>query len=256
MHKFSFFLTSSDKFLALRTKQELKHKKTDSYLQCLVDLFYPETCLECNRILVYGCKVLCHSCRSDLPRCNFSDSEGNRAEALFQGRAEIRGVTSLLYFRKKGMVQRLMHALKYRGREDIGRYLGLMLGAEIAAGRRFASVDLVIPVPLHYKKQRSRGYNQVSEFGRCLSESLGVPFLENALLRNRPGASQTDKSRIERNRNLENSFVLGECKNMIDKHVLIVDDIITSGATLEICARKVLEVSGTRVSLASMAFTL
>ena len=150
----------------------------------------------------------------------------------------------------------MMHELKYRGREDIGRFLGLMLGAEIVAASRFASTDLVIPVPLHPKKLRSRGYNQVSRFGRCLSEALGIPFLEKTLVRNQSGASQTDKSRIERNRDLENSFAIKGHKNLINKHVLIVDDIITSGATLEICARKVLEVSGTRVSLASMAFTL
>jgi ComF family protein len=172
------------------------------------------------------------------------------------GRADIEAVACLLYFRKKGMVQRMMHVLKYKGREDIGKYLGLMLGREMRTSGRFDSAELIVPVPLHPKRKRSRGYNQSAEFGRRLADSLGVPFLENVLIRKASGSSQTRKSRIARNRDLRYSFEIKRSKYLIDKHVILADDIITSGSTMEICARKVLEGGAARVSLASMAFTL
>ena len=256
MHKFSFFLTRSVQTTKIRYKNLLKDNLSGTYLQCFAELFYPKICIECNRSLWEDEKVLCHVCNSDLPRCEFSFYPDNRAEALFKGRVEIQLVSSLLYFKKKGMVQRMMHALKYQGREDVGRYIGSMLGAEIRKSKRFASVDLILPVPLHPKKKRARGYNQVSEFAHCLSELLEVPVLEDALLRKKSGRSQTQKSRIARNRSLEDSFVIRDFKVLINKHILVVDDIITSGATMEMCARRILEVQGTRVSLASMAFTL
>ena len=154
------------------------------------------------------------------------------------------------------MVQRMMHALKYQGREDIARYLGDMLGEELRQVKRFGDADLVVPVPLHGRKLRSRGYNQASAFGQHLSKSMGIPFLEDALERTRPGTTQTRKSRVERNRDLKGSFCVSDTNSLINKHVLLVDDIITSGATLEVCARKILEIQGARVSLASIAFTL
>ena len=256
MYELGFFLKWVGQFYTVSLNRRLKDTITASYISCFVDLFYPLNCLECDKILLAGCDVLCHVCGADLPKCEFCNFGDNRAEALFKGRVDINGVTSLLYFRKKGMVQRMMHALKYHGREDIGRYLGLMLGSEMKMSKRFESVDLIIPVPLHPRRQRSRGYNQSTAFGRALSESLEIPFLENALLRKRAGKSQTQKSRIARNRNLKDAFLVNTAKTLINKHVLIVDDIITSGATLEFCARRILELPGTRVSLASMAFTL
>lgn len=256
MYELGFFLKWVGQFDTESFNRRLKDTISNSYISCFVDLFYPRNCLECDKILLAGCDLLCHVCMTDLPKCQFGEFRDNRAEALFKGRVEIAAVASLLYFRKKGMVQRMMHALKYHGREDIGRYLGLMLGSEMKTSKRFESADLIIPVPLHPRRKRSRGYNQSTAFGRALSESLEIPFLENALLRRRAGRSQTQKSRIARNRNLEDAFLVNIAKPLKNKHVLIVDDIITSGATLEICARKILELPGTRVSLASMAFTL
>ena len=175
---------------------------------------------------------------------------------LFKGRIEIQAVASLFFFKKKGIVQKLMHALKYRGREEIGIYFGRILGREMGESRRFQSVDLVIPVPLHPRKKRTRGYNQVSGFGRSLAETLGVEYREGILTRMTHGRSQTGKDRLSRNLILMNSFKLNEFNKLRNKHILIVDDIITSGSTLEACARLIQEVPGTRVSLASLSFTL
>lgn len=175
---------------------------------------------------------------------------------LFKGRVDLQSVASLYYFRKKGIVQKMMHALKYGGRQDVGEFLGRALAAEMVSAGRFREIDLVLPVPLHPEKRRKRGYNQVSGFGRVVSEYLETPFREDILERRIPGRSQTRKDRVMRNLNLMDSFRINKSNELINKHVLIVDDIITSGATLEACARVILSVRGARVSLASMAFTL
>lgn len=256
MHKFSFFLTITRKFSALRNEIVLNIRKSDIYFNSFLELFYPESCVFCQRPLLVSGTVLCHVCLSDLPFCRFSEFESNRAEVLFHGRADIQAVASLLYFRKKSVTQHLMHDLKYRGREDIGRLLGRMLADEMRSSGRFDTLDLVLPVPLHPAKKRKRGYNQVAEFGRCLSNTLDLPYCEDVLKRGRNGRSQTSKGRADRIRSLENVFYVGSSNELENKHILIVDDIITSGSTLETCSRLVLDVPGTRVSLASMAYTL
>ncbi len=226
------------------------------YIQCLADVFYPVACMGCGRDLYQTQGLFCPACSTDLPSCEFSRMSNNRGELLFRGRVDVQSVASLYYFKKKGVVQKLMHALKYGGRQDIGERLGRALGGEMIASGRFGGIELVVPVPLHPRKKRARGYNQASRFGQALSETLGVPCREDVLERTVPGASQTRKGRVSRNRSLMDSFCVKHFKDLKYKHILIVDDIITSGATLEACARTVLRVPGTRVSLASMAFTL
>ena len=180
----------------------------------------------------------------------------NRGELIFAGRVDIQSVACLYYFKRKGVVQKMMHGLKYHGRQEIGDHLGRILGEEMVSSGRFCEIELVVPVPLHPKKKRKRGYNQVSAFGRALSESLGVPYREGILARRIFGRSQTGKDRVSRNQSLLDSFRVINFNNLKNKHILIADDIITSGATLEACTRSVLRVPGTRVSLASMAFTM
>jgi ComF family protein len=175
---------------------------------------------------------------------------------MFYGRARIEAVTSYFYFKKHGIVQKLMHQLKYKGREDIGKWIGEALAIEMEGSERFDSIDLVIPVPLHPKKRRKRGYNQVSRFGQVLADHLGVHFDEESLKRRLTGKSLTGKNRMERNASMYNAFFVANPENVRGKHVLLVDDIITSGATLEACAQKILNLPDTRISLASMAFTL
>ena len=256
MHKFSFFSTQTDELGSIRFKILVKNTLSAIYVNCLVDIFYPETCIGCGRVLYRPSRLICPVCSCDLPRCEFCFFKDNRAEMLFKGRVDLQSVASLYYFRKKGIVQKMMHALKYGGRQDVGEFLGWALAAEMVSAGRFREIDLVLPVPLHPAKRRKRGYNQVSGFGRVLSESLGVPFREDILERRIPGRSQTRKDRVMRNRALMDSFRISKSNELINKHVLIVDDIITSGATLEACARVILPVPGARVSLASMAFTL
>ena len=219
-------------------------------------VFYPRCCIECGGQLLPDSKLLCHVCLTDLPRCGFTEQSGNRAEELFYGRARIEAATSYLYFKKHGIVQNLMHQLKYKGRQDIGNWVGEALGMEIEGSDRFDSIDLVIPVPLHPKKRRKRGYNQVSRFGQVLADHLGVHFDEESRKRRLTGKSLTGKNRFERNASIHNAFYLANPELVKGRHILLVDDIITSGATLEACAQKILNLPDTRISLASMAFSL
>jgi len=241
---------------AIRYKRLLSFQNLHLFGDDLLGLFYPRCCLECGRQLLPDAEVLCHICLTEMPKCGFTDRAGNRLEEMFYGRARIEAATSYLYFKKYGIVQRLLHLLKYRGRQDIGTWIGEALAKEMSGSDRFSSIDLVIPVPLHPKKKRKRGYNQVTRFGRALADQLEVSLKENALKRIRKGKSLTGKSRIGRNESMQDAFSLTRSIDVAGKHILLVDDIITSGATLEACAKKLLSLPGTRVSLASMAFTL
>ncbi len=241
---------------SIRYESLLKLGKLHRFGGDFLGVFYPRCCIDCGGQLLPDSKLLCHVCLTDLPRCGFTEQSGNRAEELFYGRARIEAATSYLYFKKHGIVQNLMHQLKYKGRQDIGNWVGEALAMEIEGSDRFDSIDLVIPVPLHPKKRRNRGYNQVSRFGQVLADHLEVPYEEEILKRIFTGKSLTRKNRIERNESMRNAFFVANPENVLGMHVLLVDDIITSGATLEACAQKILNVPGTRVSLASMAFTL
>lgn len=241
---------------SIRFKRLSKSEKLQRFGDDLLGLFYPRCCIECGRQLLTDSRLFCHVCLTDLPRCDFTDLPGNRVEELFYGRVRIEAATSYFYFKKHGIVQNLMHQLKYKGRQDIGNWVGETLAMEMERSDRFDSIDLVIPVPLHPKKRRKRGYNQVSRFGQVLAGQLRVPFEEESLKRSRTGKSLTRKNRIERNESMRNAFCVANPENVLGRHILLVDDIITSGATLEACAQKILNLPNTRVSLASMAFTL
>jgi len=239
-----------------RYQRLLNFRNLHAFGEDFIGLFYPRCCMECGRHLFRESKPLCHVCLAELPLCGFSARAGNRVEELFYGRVRLEAATSYLYFKKYGIVQRLSHQLKYKGRQDIGRWAGEVLGEEMLRSERFLSIDLVMPVPLHSKKLRKRGYNQVTRFGQGLADQLNVPFKEDILTRCYAGRSLTAKNRIERNETMKDAFSLACPGRIRDKHILLVDDIITSGATLEACARMVLNVPGTRVSLATMAVTL
>jgi ComF family protein len=241
---------------AIRYKRLSKVGNLYPFGEDLLGLFYPRCCFECGRQLLADAELFCHICATEVPRCFFSDRPGNRLEELFYGRVRIEAGTSYFYFKKHGIVQKLLHALKYRARQDVGAWIGKGLAKEIQGSGRFASIDLVIPVPLHPKKKRIRGYNQVTRFAEVLADHLEVPLEENALKRVQKGKSLTGKSRIERIASMKDAFTVADTPAITGKHVLLADDVITSGATLEACAQKLLSVPGTRVSLVSMAFTL
>jgi ComF family protein len=171
---------------------------------------------------------------------------------VFYGRVPVENATALLYFQKKGIVQRLLHNLKYRGQQQIGTFLGSWLGAELAETPEYRDISLVIPVPLHKRKRRIRGYNQVSDFGRQLARSLNAEYREDLLLKTFSTGSQVFQKRSKRFKT-EKLFTLSNPEPLQKKHILLVDDIVTTGATLENCANELLANSNVRLSIATMA---
>ncbi|MEN8187737.1 MAG: phosphoribosyltransferase family protein [Bacteroidota bacterium] len=219
-------------------------------------LFFPELCLTCENPLQSGEKHLCTHCLHELPLTNFCIEEDNIIEKIFYGRIPLQSATTLLYFHKKGNVQKLIHQLKYRGKQKVGKFLGNWLGENIKQSNRFRDIDCIIPVPLHPKKLKQRGYNQLSFFGESLSKILDIPFYEDVLIRKEHAAAQAFKKLSERARVKENVFEIVAPDKIKNKHILLIDDVITTGATLETCCISILDVSDTKVSVATMAYTV
>jgi len=221
----------------------------------LFTVFFPELCVNCKNMLESKGKYLCLSCVSELPLTHFSGLEMNQVEMTFRGRIPIEAGTSLLFFEKRSMVQKMIHQLKYKNKPEIGRFLGQWLAAEILLSKRFESADIVVPIPLHPEKKKIRGYNQVWPFAEAIANGLGIDISNDAVIREGNKTSQTLKNRTDRVLEEKSEFVLCKADQIRDKHVLLVDDIITTGATMQSCAEVLLAISGVRISLASMAFT-
>lgn len=226
------------------------------FVKDVIHLFYPDACNCCFRSLTTNEQLICTYCRHDLPVTGFCDQLGNEIERTFYGRIPVVDGTSLFYFTKKSTVQRLIHSLKYHQKEKIGEMLGLWLGFEMIHSHRFKKIDCIIPVPLHPKKRRKRGYNQVAKFGKSVSIVLQCPFNERILIRHRfERDSQSIKKRFQRWKSFDSSYSLSHPDFLTDKHILLIDDIITTGATLEDCYMALKHVKGIQVSVACMAFT-
>ncbi|WP_373058582.1 ComF family protein [Zunongwangia sp. H14] len=221
----------------------------------LANLFYPQTCSCCIGELAKHENIVCTSCLNDLPLTNFHQDPDNPVKNIFYGRAVVEQASSLLFFRKKGKVQQLIHNLKYRGHEEIGKFLGEWMGNLLLQSGNYNGIDVVIPVPLHKRKLKSRGFNQVEKFGREIAVILGASYRDDVLVKQNATETQTFKSRLSRWGNMEEIFTLEKPTRLENTHVLLVDDIITTGATLEVCIHKLSGINGVKVSVATMAFT-
>jgi len=219
-----------------------------------VNLWYPELCLACEEKLVRGESQLCTSCRLELPMTDFHLIPNNPVEKTFHGRVRIRRATSLLYFQKGGAVQNLMHHFKYDGHKFIGEVMGEWLGDTLAADAVLSKCDGIVPVPLHPTKLRLRGFNQSYWLAKGISNQLNVPIYDDVLLRSEHSESQTRKSRYNRWENVRSIFEVTKPNKISGKRVLLVDDVLTTGATLEACAQKLHEVDGVEVCIATLAY--
>lgn len=226
-----------------------------NFLKELLNVFFPDLCLICDNNLTFNEETLCTFCRVDLPFTNFSSESNNVAERTFYGRIKLEAVTSLLFYRKKGKTQQLIHQLKYKNQQKIGALTALMLAEELKNNPRFNDLDGVIIVPMHPKKERKRGYNQVTVFGKTLAKELKIPFIENILVKTSTTASQTIKSRLQRFQDFEGKFHLNNLTSLENKHILLVDDVITTGATIESCAIELFKTKNIKISIATIAYT-
>ncbi len=221
----------------------------------LLNLFYPKICNCCNEILGKNEMVLCTRCLHELPLTNYHLDNENLTKKVFYGRVNIENASSLLVFEKKGMVQNLIHNLKYRGHEDIGIFLGKWMGAKLSHSKVYEDINKVIPVPLHKKKLKSRGFNQVEGFGREIAKCLNSEYVDDVLVKKSASKTQTLKKRLSRWGIIEESFFLEKAAKLENSHILLVDDLITTGATLEACANKLGQIKGVKISIATMAIT-
>lgn len=219
----------------------------------LVNLFYPEVCACCDHPLSTNENLICTPCLHQLPLTNnYSEKESTTKKVLY-GRVKIENAASLLLFEKKGPVQKLVHNLKYKGQQEIGTFLGKWLGEILSETNSYSDITAVVPVPLHKKRLKKRGYNQVTRFGLEIAKKLNVDFVENVLIKKTDTSSQTYKERIARWGKMEETFNVQNPHLLKGAHVLLVDDLITTGATLEACCIKLEEIPNIKISIATMA---
>ena len=218
----------------------------------ICELFYPALCLGCNRSLRGHEKVLCLSCQMQLPITSYHHQPENQTAILFSGRFRFQAATSFAYFTKDGLLQLLLHELKYKGRKKVGIYMGTLFGYELQQTNWVRTVDCIIPVPLHAKKQQARGFNQSECIAYGLSSVLQLPVLKHHVYRCKNTDSQTRKTRSQRLENMNEAFAIKDAASLEGKHVLLVDDVLTTGATLESCALCLLQVKGLKISIATI----
>jgi ComF family protein len=220
-----------------------------------IRLFYPKLCAICQNQLVTNEMVLCAFCRHDLPLIYYPDYKKNKISRTFSGKIIIEKAMSLLIYRREGRTKELIHQLKYKGNQEIGTFLGDWFGEILKENKEFSTVHCIIPVPLHKKKLKIRGFNQLTRFGERLSSHLQIPYIENVLIKSTSTKTQTVKNRLDRFQNAKTKFQLTNTSLLENSHVLLIDDVITTGATLESCCNELLKTKNIKISVASMAFT-
>jgi len=218
----------------------------------LLNLIYPRLCVSCNDLLINFEAYVCTKCIYNLPKTNFHLDRSNPVAKLFWGRVDIEHASSYSYFTKGSKFRRLLHHLKYKGKREIGYYLGKAYGSELLLNNVFTDTDIVVPVPLHPAKEKQRGFNQSERVAQGIADALRKP-MKKILERTIDSATQTRKTRYERWENVENIFTVVSENEIHNKHVLLVDDVVTTGATLEACAQKLQEAAVCKVSIVTLA---
>jgi len=218
-----------------------------------VSLLFPRLCQACGEPLVRNEKIICTACMIDIPVTDYHRVRDNRLEKSFYGRCYIEKAAAWAFYRQGGKVQKLVHNLKYAGVKPIGHYLGSLYGSILRKSDFSDGLDCIVTVPLHSHKQRQRGFNQSGLIAEGMAEALGIPFYNNALKRIEASATQTNRHRYDRWKNVEGIFRV-KCEDCIEgKHVLLVDDVITTGSTMEACVIELLKIKNVKVSVAAIA---
>jgi ComF family protein len=221
----------------------------------LINVLFPKVCLGCNSHLLSNENVICTFCRHEIPLTNHHLNPENEAIKKFYGKIPVEFATTLVYFHKKGIVQEMIHNLKYRGHEEIGTVLGEWQAEHLKTLPIVNTFDEIIPVPLHKKRLKERGYNQVSSFGLALSKKLKINYNPNILSRSVYSKTQVKKNLLNRTEVLEHIFEVNFSEKDHNKHFLLIDDVLTTGSTLEACGRELLKIPGAKISVVCMAMS-
>lgn len=221
----------------------------------LAQLFFPHLCAGCGNDIIDNKQTLCLYCNDQLPVTNFHMHANNPVEKIFWGRIPVVAAASYLYFTKGSILQHLLHQFKYKGNKEVGNFLGRQMGAAFMQSNRFSQIDALIALPLFASKERKRGYNQAAVLCEGFSSTTGIPFLNNVVVRTTSTETQTHKNRIERWQNMEARFELKSGSALCNKRLLLIDDVVTTGATLEACGHELLKASGAQLNIATLAYT-
>ncbi|HET6993790.1 MAG TPA: phosphoribosyltransferase family protein [Chitinophagaceae bacterium] len=221
--------------------------------ESILHLLFPNVCAGCGNDRIRGDSLLCPRCIEAMPQTNFEWHVGNPVEKKFWGRLRLTGAMARYYFTRESLMQQLMHEFKYRGNVELGLQLGKLMGAGLLQSGRF-TIDALVPLPLFASKEKRRGFNQASILCNGIAGILKVPVLTEAISRSTHTDTQTKKGRIDRWLNLEGKFVVNDPPIIKGRHLLLVDDVVTTGATLEACGSELLKVAGVQLSIATLCY--
>lgn len=227
-----------------------------SSINDFIHLFFPHVCIGCGSDILDNKHQLCLRCLSELPATNFFGQPGNPVEKKFYGRLPIRNGGAGYFFTKDSLLETLIYALKYRGNKDIGFYLGQMLAKYLVDNSRFLEVDALVPLPLNPRREKKRGYNQATALCNGIASVWKKPVIDKAVVRKVYTETQTRKGRIARWENMEGVFLVADAAAITNKHILLVDDVVTTGASIEACGSEILKIPGTALSIATLASTI
>jgi ComF family protein len=226
------------------------------FLNPLLHLFFPHTCCGCGTELLEENVLFCIYCEASMPFTRFEFFPCNPIEKIFWGRVDIQAAAAHMYFTRGSSIQKSLHLLKYKGRKQVGYYFGARMGMAIKNCDRFAGCELIIPLPLYAAREKKRGYNQANVIAEGISTQLNIPVISDVIFRTRKTETQTKKSRIQRWKNMEDSFEIRNPDKIRGRHILLIDDVITTGASLEACARVLANIPGVNLSIYCLAHTI
>lgn len=222
-------------------------------LDNLLNLMFPNLCLVCGENLIGNEQQICISCIYNIPKTNYHLKKDNPMDKKFWGKVPINACTAYFYFQKGSPYQKVIHSIKYRNNTEVGEILGKYAALDLLESVNFKNIDVIIPVPLHPQKFKSRGYNQSECIGKGLSTILEKPQNTTSLIRVKENTTQTKKNVFERYENTEGIFELAEKESLIGKHVLIIDDVLTTGSTIEACIKVLIKIEGIKISVFTLA---
>ena len=228
-------------------------KKLSNFFQNLLSFFYPRLCLACGNAMYRHEEIICLECELHLPETGYHQQAENPLHQIFLGRVRIECVASLFFYRKGGGVQQLLYALKYKGKSEVGAHFGEYYGKLLKQSELFQKIDMIIPVPLHPKKLKKRGYNQSEIIAEGLSRGMGVPYYAQTIVRQEFTETQTKKSRISRWENVKDVFAVTDPLFLQNKNIMLCDDVLTTGATIEAVAQKIISIEGVKLWVITLA---
>jgi ComF family protein len=222
----------------------------------VISLLFPRLCYACGNHLLRNENLICTECYILIPRTNFHEDNNNPVSQLFWGRCLIEKAAAFSYYNKGSRIRNLIHNLKYKGIQEVGYEMGRIYGLSLKDSGFTGDIDVIIPVPLHPSKKRARGFNQSELISSGISDASMLPVDVSSLARISVSATQTKRSRYDRWTNVEGIFRVTDPGAIAGKHILLVDDVITTGSTVESCTNELRGIEGVRVSVVSLAYAV